>query len=86
MLLKYYQVSLVVDPSFVYLCSKSRCLILFQIAAVASYKKAVKSDGKIRSYKMSIFKELAMIFNQNFHLTQFTLLYLAIISTVIYRL
>ena len=47
MSLKCYQVSLVVDPSLLYLCSKIRCLILFQIAAAASYKKVVKSDGKI---------------------------------------
>ena len=45
--LKCYQVSLVVDPSLLYLYSKNRCWILFQIAAAASYKKVVKSDGKI---------------------------------------
>ena len=44
---KCYQVSLVVDPSLLYLCSKTRCWILFKIAAAASYKKVVKSDGKI---------------------------------------
>jgi len=46
MLLKCNKVSLVVDPSFVYLCSKTHSLILFQIAA-ASYKKVAKSDGII---------------------------------------
>ena len=45
--LKCYQVSLVVDPSLLYLCSKTRCWILFQIAAAAIYKKVVKSDSKI---------------------------------------
>ena len=44
---KCYQVSLVVDPSLLYLCSKTCCLILFQIAAAASYKKVVKLDGEI---------------------------------------
>ena len=45
--LKCYQVLLLVDPSLLYLCSKTRCWILLQIAAAASYKKVVMSDGKI---------------------------------------
>ena len=37
-----------ITPVFMlYLCSKTRCLILFQIAAAASYKKVVKPNGKI---------------------------------------